>query len=155
MYWIQSVFTGLTGLLANLSIVYLTGEIHMKKAMKILIQVAVIIIICKLGEAIQAWSQIPIPGSIIGLLILFILLIAKVIPEKWIMDGSNFLLSIMTLLFVPATVGIMNYFHIFQGKGWLLILFMILSTVLVMLGSGFVAEKWGKKSVEQEDHFTA
>lgn len=71
------------------------------------------------------------------------------------MEGANLLLSVMTLFFVPATVGIMNYFHIFQGKGSLLILLIIFSTVLVMLSSGFVAEKWNKKSVGREDHFTA
>ena len=127
----------------------------MKKLFIILIQIFFIYIICKFGETIQQVLHLPIPGSIIGLVLLFLLLITKIIPEKWIMEGANLLLSVMTLFFVPATVGIMNYFHIFQGKGSLLILLIILSTVLVMLSSGFVAEKWNKKSVGREDHFTA
>lgn len=111
------------------------------KYFQIVLQVGIIYLITKAGEWVQSQFNLPIPGSIVGLFLLLILLSCKAIPEKWIREGANFLLSTMMLFFIPATVGIMNYFDIFRGRGWLLVLGIIVSACIVMIFSGFVAEK--------------
>ncbi|MCU9615065.1 CidA/LrgA family protein [Caldibacillus lycopersici] len=120
------------------------------KVLKIITQVAFIYLISILGEWVQSLLKLPIPGSIVGLLLLFLLLSCKVIPEKWIHTGANFLLTYMALFFIPATVGVMNYLDLFTGKGLLLIAALVISTCLVMIASGFVSDKLGKKVVEKE-----
>lgn len=108
-----------------------------------------------IGEVIQNVFHLLIPGSIIGLILLFILLSSKILPENLISEGANFLLSLMILFLVPATVGIINYFHIFQGKGILLVLGLILSTCIVFFSSGLICEKWGKALYKEKEKYMA
>ena len=74
--------------------------------MKYLKQFAVLISVCFVGEVIHAILPFPVPASIYGLLIMFGLLQFKIIPLSMVEDTCLFLLSIMPILFVPSTVGI-------------------------------------------------
>ena len=47
----------------------------------------------------------------------------------------------LVLFFIPATVGILNYYTLFKGKGLLLFIITIVSTLLVMIISGLVSQK--------------
>lgn len=126
------------------------------KLIKIIVQVCLIYIISLLGDFIQKQFHLPIPGSILGLLILFILLSCHILPEKWIQEGAGFLLSTMMFFFIPAAVGIINYFDFFQGKGLLLVVVLIVSTCLVLIGSGYAGEKLEqKKVIEDMEKFSA
>lgn len=82
-----------------------------------------------------------IPGSVIGMIILFLLLAANVIKPDWIEEGARFMVDHLVLFFIPATVGIINFFDLFAGKGFLLIFIVLFSTVLVMSSSG-VTSQW-------------
>lgn len=82
-----------------------------------------------------------IPGSVIGMIILFLLLAANVIKPDWIEEGARFMVDHLVLFFIPATVGIINFFDLFAGKGFLLILIVLFSTLLVMSSSG-VTSQW-------------
>lgn len=62
------------------------------------------------GIFIASLLPITIPGSIIGMLILFVLLALQVLPAKWVNPGCYVLIRYMALLFVPIGVGIMQYF---------------------------------------------
>jgi holin-like protein len=126
-----------------------------RKIIKIIVQVLAIYLISLLGDYIQSLFNLPIPGSIIGLLILFGLLASKILPEKWILDGVNFILATMLIFFVPSMVGIINYPELFSGKGILLIVGLILCTCLVLISSGYIAMKTSKKTIEKEENFTA
>lgn len=127
----------------------------MGKILKIIIQVGIVYLISQIGEFIQTFFNLPIPGSIIGLLLLFSLLASKILPEKWILDGVNFILATMLLFFVPSMVGIINYPQLFQGKGILLVVGLILCTCLVLISSGYIANKASKKTRDQKENFTA
>ena len=85
--------------------------------MKIFKQVALIALFSIVGEIIS-WiltQLIPsffIPGSLIGMILLFILLKTKVIKYEWIDSVSEFFLSNMGFFFVPAAVSILEYFEV-------------------------------------------
>lgn len=93
-----------------------------------------------LGETIQALFNIPLPGSIIGFLLLFAVLMLKVFPLKWIDSGAHFLLAFLPLYFIPATVGVVEYGELFSGKGILLIPIVMVSTFLTIAVSGWVSQ---------------
>ncbi len=78
--------------------------------MKIINQLAIIFFICLLGNYIATLLPFVFPGSIISLIILFILLATNVLREKAISNVGDFLLINMALFFVPAGVGIMEHF---------------------------------------------
>ncbi len=78
------------------------------------IQIGGLYMLYMIGSFIQQLLHIPIPGSMIGMLLLFLLLMTGIVKEKWISRGANMLLSHLTLLFIPATVGVMDYVELFQ-----------------------------------------
>jgi holin-like protein len=118
---------------------------------KIMIQIGLLYIIYTLGVWIQETLHLIIPGSIIGMMILFILLSTKAIKSDWIKAGSRFLIKHMALLFLPITVGIISYFHLFMGKGFLIIVIVLLSTFLVMASTGLVSQKLEKSKVHEHE----
>lgn len=108
---------------------------------RICIQISILYLIYWIGTLIQGLLHTSIPGSIIGMILLFILLQTKVVKEKWLGDGAQFLITYLALLFVPATVGIMDYLPFFKGKGFVTVAIALLSTFLVMVISSVVGEK--------------
>ncbi len=115
-----------------------------KKIITVLIQVLVIMGITYLGNAIQRYMHIPIAGSIVGLLLFFLLLQFKVIPAKWVNEGSNFFLTTMVFFFVPSVVGIMDVVPMINLNFILFFSMILLGTCCVALISGFIAEKMVK-----------
>ncbi|KFZ42645.1 CidA/LrgA family protein [Anoxybacillus flavithermus] len=105
-----------------------------------IIQIGGLYMLYMVGSFIQQLLHIPIPGSMIGMLILFLLLMTGIVKEEWISQGANMLLSHLTLLFIPATVGIIDYVELFSGKGIWSIFVVIVSTMIVMLFAGFIGQ---------------
>ena len=116
------------------------------KVVKIIIQIAVISGITYLGNVLQQVLHIPIAGSIVGLALFFLLLQFKVIPEKWVKDGANFLLATMVFFFVPSVVGIMDIASNINLNYIVFFLLVIAGTCSVALISGYIAEKMFKTS---------
>ncbi|WP_035098766.1 CidA/LrgA family protein [Anoxybacillus tepidamans] len=114
----------------------------MKRAVVVIVQVAGLYGIYLFGTWLQHLFRLPIPGSIIGMLLLFVLLMTNVVKARWLEAGGQFLLSYLSLLFVPATVGIIDYFSLFRGRGLLSVIVVALSTLAVMATSGALAQ-WG------------
>jgi len=92
------------------------------------------------GKGIAALLPIVIPGSIVGMLLLFVLLALNWIPAHWVMPGCTLLLRYMGLLFVPIAVGIMNYYQQIAEQFTPLIVSCLVSTLLVMAVVGFGTE---------------
>jgi len=74
------------------------------------------------------------------MIILFILLFFNIVKLSWIDEGAKFMVRHLTLFFIPATVGIIDYFDLFLGKGILLFFIVIISTILVMVSSGWISQ---------------
>ncbi|MBS2970071.1 CidA/LrgA family protein [Metabacillus sp. KIGAM252] len=108
---------------------------------RIAIQVALLFGISIAGMFIQRLTHLQVPGSMIGMIMLFCLLRAGWMKPEWIREGSSFLLRNLTLLFVPGTVGLIQYLHLFEGKGILSAAAALISTFLVMSLSAWMTEK--------------
>ena len=104
-----------------------------------------------LGEITSSMLKLPLPGSILGLLFLFIALHYKIIPDVYIKQGAVFLLALLPLFFIPATVGIIQYPEFLSGKGILLIVLVMVSTFLTMIVAGRVSEAYAEKMAKKEE----
>lgn len=104
------------------------------------IQIAMLYGIYLIGKGIQNLFDLFIPGSVIGMILLFILLSFKVVPEWILQRGITFMIRHLPFFFIPATVGIISYAYVFKGKGILLIGIGLLSTALVMALAGLVTQ---------------
>ncbi|OTA16416.1 membrane protein [Xenorhabdus vietnamensis] len=85
------------------------------------------------GNIISVRLPFSLPGSIIGLLLLFCLLAFQLIPSHWVKPGCSLLMKNMTLLFLPIGVGIMDYYSQLSQQMFPILLSCIVSTFIVMI----------------------
>ncbi|MDR6227589.1 putative effector of murein hydrolase LrgA (UPF0299 family) [Desmospora profundinema] len=60
---------------------------------KVFLQLSVLYSLYVLGNWIRETFQLVLPGSVIGMLVLFFLLFTGVVKEKWLHDGGGLLLA--------------------------------------------------------------
>ena len=72
--------------------------------MNILIELTYILGFSFLGQAISKTTGIPVPGSVIGLILFFLSLQFKIIKLEGVEKTSNFLTDNLAILFIPAGV---------------------------------------------------
>lgn len=117
-----------------------------KFVIKLIIQLALIMLITFIGTEVQKLLHIPLAGSIVGLMLFFLLLQFKIIPESWINVGADFLLKTMVFFFIPSVVGIMDVASNITMNYILFFIVIIIGTCLVALSSGYIAEKMLEKN---------
>lgn len=112
-------------------------NVKVQKITKILFQIAIIYVVYIIGNYISRIISpiIIIPGSLIGMIILFIFLCTNIIKLPMIVDTGNFLLKYMGLFFVPLVVGIMDSFELIQDNFLQLLIILIVSCISVMFVS--------------------
>lgn len=106
--------------------------------MKIFNQLGIIFGIWAVGELISSLcsSFIKIPGTIVGMIMLFLLLQFKIIKEETIKDVADFLLSNMSIFFVPAGVSLINSLGLIGDNMVVLLLSVTVATMIIMLATG-------------------
>ncbi|MGH3042244.1 MAG: CidA/LrgA family protein [Gaiellaceae bacterium] len=109
----------------------------MKKTFAFIVQLIILLIICKLGYYLANLLHLPIPGNVIGMILLFGLLQTKVIKVEWIELTSGFLVKHLAFFFIPISISLMT-------MGWLFIEFglPLALTLGVSLIFGFIVSAW-------------
>ena len=97
-----------------------------------------------LGELIITLTHIPLPSSILGMLLLTLLLKLKVIRLEWVRSISDFLVTNIGFFFVPPGVAIMLYFDIIKAQFVPIVTASVVSTVLVLAVTGWVHQIYGR-----------
>lgn len=110
-------------------------------------QLMFILLFSFVGEVISEVFNLPIPGSIIGMLLLFLALQFKLIRLRQIHDLGQFLLANMTILFLPAGVGIMAHFHSIVEFWWQITLIVFVTIFINVMVIGKVVS-WIKVRYE-------
>ncbi|WCK53792.1 CidA/LrgA family protein [Aneurinibacillus sp. Ricciae_BoGa-3] len=118
----------------------------MKKIIKGISQIGILIIISFLGSMISNALHLAIPGSIIGMFILFGLLQTGVLKLNWVEMGAGWLLAELLLFFIPSAVGIIQYKQLMIEQGSKFLLVIAISTFVVMAATGLWAEFVSKYS---------
>lgn len=92
-----------------------------------------------LGDAaVVAWSW-PIPGSVLGMVLLLAGLIIGVVQFEWVSEAAELLLSHMALLFVPVGVALMLYFELLSSQWLPIVAATAGSTFVVLAVTGLVS----------------
>lgn len=116
--------------------------------MKYVKQIAVIWGFTMAGELLNQILPLPVPAGVYGLFLLLGALTAGAVKLESVEGTGNFLMDTMTMMFIPAMVGLIEYAD--QVKE-VFIPFMIIcfvSTIAVMIVTGRVAQTimdWGNK----------
>ena len=117
-----------------------------KFVIKLILQLALIMLITFIGTEVQKLLHIPLAGSIVGLMLFFLLLQFKIVPESWINVGADFLLKTMVFFFIPSVLWIIDVAYNISMNYILFFIVIIIGTCLVALSSGYIAEKMLEKS---------
>ena len=101
-------------------------------------QLGIILGIWAVGELISSLISniITMPGTIIGMIILFLLLQFKIMKEETIKDVADFLLGNMGIFFIPAGVSLIQSLGLIKENAILLLSCIILINIAVMIGCG-------------------
>ena len=119
--------------------------------MKYLSQFLIIMGFTFAGEALQRLLPLPIPASVYGLTLLFIALCAGLVKVSQVKTTGNFLSSLLPILFVSPTVGIVEDWALIQPQ-LLPIALLLASSTFVSFGiSGKIAQHLIRKGGEHND----
>lgn len=108
--------------------------------MKYLKEVLIITTVSLTGEILKYFIPLPVPASIYGLLIMLILLFSGVVKIERVKTTASFLISIMSVMFIPPAVAVISEWD--NMKSMLIPLFVIstVTTVITFAVSGKVTD---------------
>ena len=110
----------------------------LQKGIQLVRSLVILYIILLLGNLISHYIPLGIPGSIWGLLLLFLGLTTRIIRLEWIYLGSSLLIRYMAVLFVPVSVVIIKYYDLLVSQWKILLIPNILSTFLTLFIIAFL-----------------
>lgn len=103
-------------------------------------QFLILLVINFLGIFIQNIFHLPLPGTILGMIILFILLWTKVLKVESIEKVCNFLVLNMIIFFLPPAVELLEYMTLLEKGFFKIIILLIVTTVITMVVTGKTVE---------------
>lgn len=105
---------------------------------------AILFVFLAIGDALSALAKIPIPGSVIGMVLLAVSLKAGIVKLEAVQGAAEALTDNLSLLFVPAGAGLILYFDLI-GRSWLpLLTAYLVSTFLVLAAVGLLQQRLDK-----------
>lgn len=113
--------------------------------MKLFRQLCIILSICFLGDILSKKLVIPIPGSVIGMIILFIFLYTGVIKLCMLDEISKFLLDHLAFFFIPAGVGLISSIPIIKDKLLAIFIITFISTIIVTISTGLTVQLFKRR----------
>jgi len=98
---------------------------------------------CQLaGEVIARWAGLPLPGPVIGLMLLLAGLVWRGRePSAGLKSAGQGLLANLGLLFVPAGVGVVTQLHVLAANWVPVTVAIVVSTFLGLAVAGWVMER--------------
>lgn len=118
--------------------------------MKYFKQFGIIAAVSFIGELLYTLLPLPIPASVYGLVVMLLLLLTGIIKVDMVEETADFMLGMMGIFFVPSCVGLMNSFDVIKGNVLAICFVCIISTLVVMVVTGFVAELVMKRKKEEK-----
>lgn len=120
-----------------------------KKSMKYSIfqQALTIAVILLISKIIESFMPIPMPASVIGLVLLFIALCTGIVKLGQVETVGTALTNNIGFLFVPAGISVINSLPILKQSPILIILLIIISTLLLLICTGFASQLLVTKSL--------
>ena len=108
--------------------------------MKIFREAIIILSIYLIGELISKGFNLPLPGNIIGMIILLVLLCTKVIKVEKIESISTFFLDHLSFFFIPAGVGLISSFDSIKDSLIYILILCLITTAIVIIITGSVVQ---------------
>jgi holin-like protein len=106
----------------------------------VVLQIAGLWAISWLAHQLVTWFHLPLPGNVMALLLTLAALGSHALPLKAIEHGGSFLLTHMSLLFIPFAAGLSRLFPLLAAHGLAIGTVLIISAVLGYAITGRVTQ---------------
>ncbi len=121
--------------------------------MKTIVQVGIILSVCFVGELLS--KVVPLPASVLSMVLLFLLLLLKWIKPRQIEKFGDFLLKNMAFFFIPAGVAIMEQFDLLKNYLAPFLAICFITTIITFLVTVYTVKAvmaLQKKGKERHEH---
>ncbi|KPH00535.1 LrgA [Pseudomonas sp. RIT-PI-q] len=112
----------------------------LKNLARLFAELAVLLAIYLLGCQMAAWFSWPIPGGVIGMVLLLLAFALGLVKPVALQTGAGLLMAEMLLFFIPALMSLLDYGALLRSDGWRILLVIGISTLMVMLVTAFTVE---------------
>ena len=106
---------------------------------------AFLLLLQSLGELLSRGLSLPFPGPVIGMLLLLLALRWPLVREP-VAACADFLLSHLSLLFVPVGVGVMTHLSIVSQYGGRMLVVLVLSTLIGLAVTALLLNRLWRQS---------
>ena len=114
-----------------------------------------LLLACQLaGEVIARFFGMPVPGPVVGMVLLLALLMIRGGPPEGLRTAADGLLRHLALLYVPAGVGLMVHFHLIAAD-WLAIAAGLVGSTVAALVVTALTMQWlsgRRRPAPEADH---
>lgn len=118
-----------------------------EKTYNVFQQALTLAVILLISKIIESFIPIPMPASVIGLVLLFIALCTGIVKLGQVESVRTALTNNISFLFVPAGISVINSLPILSKSPVLIILLIIISTILLLISTGFASQLLVTKSL--------
>lgn len=113
----------------------------MPRLLLITAQIAALYLLHRAGGWIAGALALPLPGNLIGMLLLLALLATGAIKLQWIERGATLLIRHLAFFFVPIAVGLLSYADVLLQDGFALLAALLLSAAVGIYLCGLAAQQ--------------
>jgi holin-like protein len=92
------------------------------------------------GNAIASFLHLPLPGSVLGMVMLAGALHIRAVRPEWVRPAAEVLIRHMSLLYIPPGVGVMAYFGVIRREWLPLVAAGVVGMMAVMLVVGLLQQ---------------
>ncbi|WP_182007975.1 CidA/LrgA family protein [Vibrio sp. B1FLJ16] len=107
---------------------------------QLLISLSLIMGALGIGVTIQKFTDISVPGSVIGMLILFFTMVIGIVKVEWVKPGATLFIRYMILLFVPVSVGLMQHFDLLFANALPILASAVGGTLIVLVSLAWLLD---------------
>ncbi|WP_400164090.1 CidA/LrgA family protein [Brevibacillus sp. TJ4] len=111
--------------------------------------ILILLVFYAAGTLAHQWLHIPLPGSLLGMIMLALALVMGWIRMDWVERASSFLIRHMMLFFIPIIVGVSSYMNVVANDPLPILLSLVLGPFIVMLVTGRVVQWYVRREKSQ------
>ena len=117
----------------------------MRQAVVTALQICLLAAISELGYLCAGRWNLPLPGNLLGMLLLLAMLRGGLVRLDWIESGASALLAHLAFFFVPIAVGLMRFSDLLQRHGIALLATLLVAAAMGIVSAGFVTQALGRR----------
>lgn len=96
--------------------------------------------LCFTCDCIVSFLPFPFPGSVLAMVVLFVLLATKAVRIDQLTPVADFFLNHMSLVFIPTTVAIISYVNILKDILWQFVFVCVITTFITFAATAYAVK---------------